>query len=251
MKKILRKTVKIILKAFGWFFLVSVASVILFRFIPVPFTPLMVIRLYQQAVDPDIKMRCTKSWKSLDKISVNIQKAFVAAEDQKFFEHFGFDREAINKAMKYNEKHKGRRVKGASTITQQTAKNLFLWPSRNWVRKGLEVYFTFLIETFWSKKRILEVYMNIIETGKGIYGVEAASIEYFKKPALKINASQAALLAACNPNPRRWSPTHPTPYIKRKQAWILRQMFHIDWPVDNQEKNIQKPKAKPALIIGF
>jgi monofunctional biosynthetic peptidoglycan transglycosylase len=181
-------------------------------------------------------MRCSKDWVSYDNISENMKRAAVAAEDQKFFEHFGFDREAIDKAMKYNKKHQGRKVRGASTITQQTAKNVFLWPSRTWFRKGLEVYFTFLIEIFWSKERILQVYLNILETGNGIYGVEAAAMHYFKKPASKLTASESAWIAACIPNPRKWSPVRPTPYLHKRHAWILRQMFQIDWPADEKRR---------------
>ncbi|MBL7928617.1 MAG: monofunctional biosynthetic peptidoglycan transglycosylase [Bacteroidia bacterium] len=230
MKTFLKKAGRLLLKVIFWFFILSIASVILFRFIPVPFTPLMVIRLWEQVWDSKQDMRCSKDWVAMSKISVNMQRAVVASEDQKFFEHFGFDREAIDKAMKYNKKHKGRRVKGASTITQQTAKNVFLWPSRNWFRKGLEVYFTFLIEVFWSKERILHVYLNILETGKGLYGVEAAAQEYFKKPAAKLTVKEASMIAACIPNPRKWSPAKPTPYILKRQAWIARQMYNIEWP---------------------
>lgn len=224
------------LKVILWFFILSISSVILFRFLPVPFTPLMIIRLWEQAWDPEQEMRCSKDWVSYNNISENMKRAAVAAEDQKFFEHFGFDREAIDKAMKYNKKHQGRKVRGASTITQQTAKNVFLWPSRTWFRKGLEVYFTFLIEIFWSKERILHVYLNILETGNGIYGVEAAAMHYFKKPASKLTASEAAWIAACIPNPRKWSPVRPTPYLHKRHAWILRQMFRIDWPADEKRR---------------
>jgi monofunctional biosynthetic peptidoglycan transglycosylase len=237
MNRFIKKAGSIFLKIILWFFALSLALVILFRFIPVPFTPLMVIRLWEQAWDRNQTMRCSKDWVAMSKISVNMQRAVVASEDQKFFEHFGFDREAIEKAMKYNKKHKGRKVKGASTITQQTAKNVFLWPSRNWFRKGLEVYFTFLIEIFWSKERILHVYLNVLETGNGIYGVEAAAQEYFKKPASKLKSSEAALIAACIPNPRRWSPAKPTPYILKRKAWIARQMFNIDWPEEKKESS--------------
>jgi monofunctional biosynthetic peptidoglycan transglycosylase len=142
--------------------------------------------------------------------------------------------EAIRKAQRYNARHGGRKVKGASTISQQTAKNVFLWPSRTWVRKGLEVYFTFLIEVCWSKRRILEVYLNVIETGDGLYGAEAAAQRYFKKPASKVSNAEAALLAACLPNPLKWSPARPTSYLRKKQQWILRHMGAV--PADYTSK---------------
>lgn len=165
---------RIFIKIVTWFLSLSVFSVVLFRFVPIPITPLMIIRCIEQKGDGK-KMKLDKDWMSLDEISPVMPLAVIAAEDQNFEEHVGFDIDAIKKAEEYNKKHKGKRVKGASTITQQTAKNVFLWPSRSWVRKGFEVYFTLLIEVFWSKKRIMEVYLNVIETGDGIYGVEAAA----------------------------------------------------------------------------
>jgi monofunctional biosynthetic peptidoglycan transglycosylase len=147
--------------------------------------------------------------------------AVIAAEDQNFEEHFGFDLEAIKKAESYNDKHKGKRLKGASTISQQTAKNVFLWPSRSWIRKGFEVYFTFLIEVLWSKKRIMEVYLNVIETGNGIYGIEAASQMYFKKPSSRLSINESARLAAILPNPLNWSPVNPSPRLARKAGRIV------------------------------
>ena len=153
--------------------------------------------------------------------------AAMAAEDQKFEDHFGFDMEAIKKAEEYNAKHKGKKVHGASTISQQTAKNVFLFPSRSWIRKGFEVYFTFLIEIFWSKERIMEVYLNVIETGDGIYGAEAAAQEYFQKPAKKLSVREAALIAAILPNPRKWSPVHPSPFVQRKSQRIIQFMSDL------------------------
>lgn len=190
-------------------------------------TPLMITRLFEQAFNEKRDMRLSKKWKPLSEISASMPLAVKASEDQKFEEHFGFDLEAIEKAQKYNAKHKGRRLKGASTISQQTAKNVFLWQGRSWFRKGMEVYFTFLIELFWPKERIMEMYLNVIEMGDGIYGVEAASQEYFKKPASKLNNSEAALIAACLPNPRKWNPAKPTRYIQRKKTWILKHMVAV------------------------
>jgi len=163
----------------------------------------------------------------MDDMSPALPLAVMAAEDQKFEEHFGFDFDAIKKAEKYNERHHGKRVKGASTISQQTAKNVFLFPARSWLRKGFEVYFTFLIEIFWSKHRILEMYLNEIEMGEGIYGAEAAAQEYFHKPAKNLSIKQSALLAAVLPNPRKWSPAKPTSYIEAKSQRIIRFMSQL------------------------
>jgi monofunctional biosynthetic peptidoglycan transglycosylase len=205
-----------------YFVLLSVFSVIVFKFLPIPITPLMIIRCLEQK---DEKQSCfEKEWVSLNQISPVMPLAVIAAEDQNFEEHFGFDIVAIKKAEQYNEKHKGKRMKGASTISQQTAKNVFLWPSRSWIRKGFEVYFTFLIEIFWSKERIMEVYLNIIETGKGIYGVQAASEKYFKKPASKLNINESARIAAILPNPIKWDPVNPTPRVSKKVSRIIRFM---------------------------
>jgi monofunctional biosynthetic peptidoglycan transglycosylase len=223
--KILRLIIRIILKTIMWFFILSIGFTVLYRFLPVPITPLMVIRFWEQAFDKEKEMRLKKDWVSISKISKNVPQAVIAAEDQKFMEHNGFDIEAMKKAWENNQK--GKRVKGGSTITQQTAKNVFLSPSRNLIRKGLEAYFTFLMELIWSKERIMEVYLNVIEMGEGIYGIEAAAQTYFKKPASKLSRQEAALIAAVLPNPRRWSPARPTAYISGRQAWILRQMNNL------------------------
>lgn len=226
----IRKIIRIVLKIILWFFVSTFAIVIIYRFLPPPITPLMVIRLFEQAVDEEREMRLYKDWVALEDMSPSMPLAVITSEDQRFEEHYGFDIEAIEKARKYNKRHKGKKVKGASTISQQTAKNVFLWPDRSYIRKGFEVYFTGLIELLWSKERIIEVYLNVIEMGDGVYGAEAASQQYFNKPVSKINNSQAALIAACLPNPIRWSPSRPTPYIKRKQSWILRHMRMAEKP---------------------
>jgi len=179
------------------------------------------------------EMTMNKRWKSLEEISPILPLAVIAAEDQKFTEHFGFDLEAIEKAQQQNERRHGKKIHGASTISQQTAKNVFLWRGTGWtryVRKAFEVYFTFLIEVFWSKKRIMEVYLNVAEWGDGIYGAEAAAQKFFSKPAKKLSASESALLAAVLPNPRRWSPAKPTAYIFARQEWILTNMYRIEKP---------------------
>lgn len=160
-----------------------------------------------------------KTWVPIEEISPNIQRAVLKAEDYRFYEHNGFDFEAIEKAMKYNKTHK--RKKGASTISQQTAKNVFLWPNRDWIRKGLEAYFTVLIELVWSKERIMEVYLNVIELGPGVYGVEAASQRYFHRPASRLTPSQAAMMAAVLPNPNRFRIDRPSSYVLARQRRIL------------------------------
>ncbi|MGY6741810.1 MAG: monofunctional biosynthetic peptidoglycan transglycosylase [Cecembia sp.] len=223
--KIIKRIFRILFKIILWFFILSIGFTVLYRFVPVPITPLMVIRLYEQAKDEKKALRLYKDWVSMQKISKHVPQAVVAAEDQKFLAHKGFDWEAMEKAWEQNKK--GKRIKGASTISQQTAKNVFLWPGRTLVRKGLEAYFTFLIELIWPKARIMEVYLNVIEMGEGIYGIEAASQHYFKKPAEKLTRNEAALIAAVLPNPRRWNPARPTPYIQGRQVWILRQMNNL------------------------
>ncbi len=216
----IKKIVRFFLKAGLWFIAISIVSVLIFRFVPIPFTPLMIGRCVEQKMDGK-EMKIHKKWVSLDKISTAMPLAVIAAEDQKFEEHFGFDLEAIKKAEAYNAKHKGKKLKGASTISQQTAKNVFLWQSRSWVRKGFEVYFTSLIELFWSKQRIMEVYLNVIEMGDGIYGVEAAANDYFNKPASKLSVRESALIAAILPSPLKWSPTQPSERVNRKANRIM------------------------------
>ncbi|RZS95609.1 monofunctional biosynthetic peptidoglycan transglycosylase [Cecembia calidifontis] len=223
--KFIKKIFKVLFQIILWFFILSIGFTVIYRFVPVPITPLMVIRLYEQAKDEKKELRLYKDWVSIQKVSKHVPQAVVAAEDQKFMDHKGFDWDAMEKAWEQNKK--GKRIKGASTISQQTAKNVFLWPARTMVRKGLEAYFTFLIETFWSKERIMEVYLNVIEMGEGIYGIEAAAQYYFKKPAENLSRQEAALIAAVLPNPRRWSPARPTPYIQGRQVWILGQMNNI------------------------
>jgi monofunctional biosynthetic peptidoglycan transglycosylase len=166
---------------------------------------------------------------SLKEMSPNLVLAVICSEDQKFAEHFGFDFEAIEKVAKQNEKlkKKGKPIKGGSTISQQCAKNVFLFPQRSYIRKAFEVYFTFLIEIFWSKKRIMEVYLNVIEMGDGIYGAQAAAKTYFNKNAKYLTSSESALIAAVLPNPRKWNAGKPTGYISKRKNWILRQMGHL------------------------
>lgn len=211
-------------KAVLIFLIASMVSVIIFRFVPIPLTPLMLIRAISQVIDgKDIVVK--KDWEEISNISKALPLAVIAAEDQLFLSHHGFDFQSIEKAWESNGKK--RKIRGASTISQQVAKNVFLWPGRSYVRKAFEAYFTVLIELFWSKERIMEVYLNVAEMGDGVYGMEAASLKYFKKSSIKITSGQAALLAAVLPNPRRWSPAAPTPYIRKRQAWILRNMNNL------------------------
>ncbi len=232
MKTFLKKIGSYLISIIKWFFISTIVVVILYRFIPVFITPLMLIRSVEQIFGKD-DFVCKKDWVGQDELPDNMQLAVVCAEDQKYLDHSGFDIEAIEKAMKHNKKSK--RIKGASTISQQTAKNVFLWPGRSWVRKGLEVYFTFLIEIFWSKERIMTVYLNVIEFGDGIYGVQAASKTFFKKNAVKINRSEAAMLAAVLPNPHRFKVNKPSNYVKKRQSWILNQMNHWDNQLDYEK----------------
>lgn len=210
------------------FFILSILSTILFRFIPVPVTPLMLIRCTEQVFSGEAP-KLKKDWVPLKEMSSNLVLAVISSEDQKFSEHFGFDFEAIEKVAKQNVKlqKRGKPIKGGSTISQQCAKNVFLFPQRSYIRKAFEVYFTFLIEIFWSKKRIMEVYLNVIEMGDGIYGAQAASKIYFKKDAKNLTAAEAATIAAVLPNPRKWNAGKPTSFINRRKSWILRQMGHL------------------------
>ncbi len=191
----------------------SIAAVALFRFAPVPVTAFML---------RDQERPRRHDWVAWEEISRHAAVAVIAAEDQRFLEHDGFDFEAIDKAL--TDAKRGRRLRGASTISQQVAKNLFLWPGHSWLRKGLEAWFTLWIETLWPKRRILEVYLNSAEFGRGVWGVEAASRRYFGKPAARLNRAEAALLAAVLPNPKRFRAAEPSPYVRQRQDWILWQM---------------------------
>jgi monofunctional biosynthetic peptidoglycan transglycosylase len=220
---VILKTIKSIIK---WFLILSIVLVLFYKFVPVPYTLFMFQRCFQQQADGE-EMKLEKDWVSKDEISNYVQLAVVCSEDQNYLKHNGFDLGAIKKAMKYNEKmeEKGKsKRRGASTISQQTAKNVFLWHGRSWIRKGFEVYFTFLIELLWSKERIMEVYLNVIELGDGVYGVEAAAQKYFHKSASKLTPSEAALMAVVLPNPRKFSIANPSGYTRKRQAWCLRQM---------------------------
>lgn len=221
------KTIKNIIK---WivvaFFASTILSVVALRFVPVFFTPLMFIRCYQQ-VSEGKELKLEHHWVAFNEISPHMPVAVMASEDAKFLQHHGFDYEAIEHAAKRNMEHPEKRKLGASTISQQTAKNVFLWPGRSWVRKGFEVYFTSLIELLWPKQRIMEVYLNSIEMGDGIYGVDAVAEAHFGTDALHLSKAQCALIAATLPNPRKFSSKHPSAYMLKRQARILREMKFV------------------------
>lgn len=214
----IKKLFKFIIKLFLWFIGLSVFWVLLYKYVPVPYTPLMAIR----AIDGDKEYQTRHDWVPIEEISPYLQLAVICAEDQTFLSHSGFDRKAIEKALENNEK--GKKLRGGSTISQQTAKNAFLWPERTWLRKGLEAYFTLLIETLWSKERILEVYLNSIEMGNGVFGAEAASQYWFKKSAKNLGKEQAAAIAAILPSPQRYKANPSSPYVARRTQWIVKQM---------------------------
>ena len=204
-------------------------AVVLLRFLPVPTTAFMVYRHVEDLFDDHSFEPIQYHWVSAKNISPNASAAVIASEDQQFYEHFGFDLQAIRSAISAYV-NGGRRLRGASTITQQVAKNLFLTPSKSFIRKGLEVWFTLLIEIVWSKERILVVYLNIAEFGEHLFGIEAASQHYFGIPAKNLSRPQAAMLAATLPNPLRLKAARPSNYVIRRQNWILRQMRNLGDP---------------------
>ncbi len=216
---------KIIIRVVAAFFASTILAVIVLRFVPVWLTPLMVIRCVEQS-NEGRSLKLHHHWVSLDKMSPHMPVAVMASEDQRFLLHHGFDYDAIQKAAKRNLKG-GKNKLGGSTITQQTAKNVFLWPGRSWVRKGLEVYFTALIELFWSKQRIMEVYLNSIEMGDGIYGLDAVAEYHFGTTADRLSRSDCALIAATLPNPRRFSSREPSAYMRQRQRRIEHEMKFI------------------------
>lgn len=222
--KVLKKIQKWLQRLVIFFFASTILAVVAYRWLPVYVTPLMVIRCVQQ-VSRGEEIRMRHHWVPLEEISEHLPIAVVASEDQLFMEHHGFDFDAIDKAIQ--DHRRGKRQRGGSTISQQTAKNVFLWPRASWVRKGLEAYFTVLIELCWDKRRIMEVYLNSIEMGDGIYGAEAVAQWHFNTTAAKLTRQQCALIAATLPNPLRFSSKNPSAYMLRRQTWIMRQMRHI------------------------
>ncbi|MDR0582246.1 MAG: monofunctional biosynthetic peptidoglycan transglycosylase [Prevotellaceae bacterium] len=225
MKKISRRLLFYLLCVLSGLFVLSVLQVVAGCWLPVFRTPLMSIRSWEHRGDSTWKTRYT--WVPLEKISPQLVQAVIASEDNRFEQHSGFDWIELDMAWN-NENRKQKR--GASTITQQVAKNVFLWPQRSWLRKGLEAYYTVLIELFWSKERIMEIYLNVVEMGKGVYGAEAAAQFYYKKPAAKLTAAEAAMLAVCLPNPLRRNPKKPTTYLLQRQKAILTLMQKLPQP---------------------
>lgn len=207
------------------FMLATTLQVLVLRFVDPPFSAFMVARQLRALGEGDGSFRVAHDWRDLDHIAASLPVALVAAEDQNFATHHGFDFKAIERARKHNAR--GRKTRGASTISQQLAKNLFLWSGRSWVRKGVEAWYTLLIETLWPKWRILEVYANVAEFGDGIYGAQAAARSFFRKDAARLSATESARLAAVLPNPKRYNAARPGPYVQRRTRAIERQMRYI------------------------
>ena len=224
----LKKVLRLVVRGAMVLFVIQLAYVILLRWVNPPLT-------FTQVGNWLEGHGLRRDYVAGNEISPHLKLAVIAAEDQLFAEHNGFDWGSIQKAMQYNKKKK--RVRGASTISQQTAKNVFLWQGRSWLRKGLEVYFTFMIELLWSKERILEVYLNVIEMGVGTFGAEAAAQRYFHKPAARLTRMEAARIAACLPNPKKYKVNPASPYITRRGNWIVVQM-----------NNLQGDEAVSALL---
>jgi len=221
---LIRRILRFFLKCLLVLLLATVGIVALFRFVNPPFSALMIER-HAAASWAGKKYSSRYEWVPFDRIAPAAGLAVIASEDQNFARHHGFDMQAIEKAIDHNDENK--RIRGASTLTQQTAKNVFLWPGRTWLRKGIEAYFTVLLESLWSKRRILEVYLNIAEFGDNVYGVEAASQQFFHKPASRLTREEAALLVATLPDPHRLKPYAPSAYLRERQQWILQQMDQL------------------------
>lgn len=226
---------RIFLKIVLTLFIISILLPLAYRWINPPITPLMVIRRIEGGAP--IK----KEWRDLDEITPNMVRCAFASEDNNFLGHYGFDFGAIQKAI--DENKKGKRQRGGSTISQQTAKNVFLWSGHSWVRKGLEVYFTSLIELFWTKERIMEVYLNVIEMGDGIYGAQAAAQHYFNRNADKLSLRQCALITACYPNPLKRNPARPTAYLNRRATAISSLSYKVAPPKFDKE-SVKKARER-------
>lgn len=223
------KLFKILFIIIFLFIILSCGIVVLYKYINPPFTPIMMIRSIE-AITEGRNQQISRDWISYEAVSKNLIRAIIAAEDARFMSHNGIDWKAVEDSKNYNKRHKGRKKRGASTITMQTAKNTFLNHSRNYIRKGFEAYFTYLIESIWDKRRIMEVYINVVEWGDGLYGAEAASKKFFGKSASDLSRNEAALLASVLPNPHRWSPAKPTNYINKRVGWIINRMGGVQIP---------------------
>ena len=227
---------RIIKRAFLILFITQLLYIIVLRWVNPPIT---ITQLASVFAGDGLK----RDYIASDQIPSHMKLAVIASEDQIFPDHGGFDWKSIDKAMKYNKK-KPNRIRGASTISQQVAKNVFLWQGRSWIRKGLEIYFTKMIEWIWGKRRIMDVYLNVIEMGKGIYGVEAAAQYYFKKSAAKLSRKEASLIAACLPSPKRFIPQPASFYVGRRSAWIQGQMRYLESDPDVQAVIAKTPTEK-------
>lgn len=236
----IKKVLKWIRNIVIFFFVFSILQVLIFKFVPVYYTPLMVWNNIAQLFTKG-KIECEHTWVPIEDISKNLPLAVVASEDNLYLDHYGFDFKQIEVAMK--EAEKGKRKRGASTISQQTAKNAFLWQGKSWVRKGLEVYYTALIELVWGKERIMEVYLNSIEMGENIYGAEAVARQHFNRSAKKLTAGQCALIAASLPNPIRFNSGRPSGYMLKRQAKILDLMRKVN-PVNFDDDTDKTPPKK-------
>ncbi len=247
MKKILWRVGIWLRNTFIILFVMSLFFVILYKYVPVYYTPLMFIRGYEQLRE-DRPFSIQHEWVPINEISQQLVQAVVASEDNLFLLHNGFDFDQIEIAQRDAEK--GKKLRGASTISQQTAKNVFLWPGKSYIRKGLEAYFTVLIEFVWGKERIMEVYLNSIEMGDGIYGAEAVAQLHFNKPAAELNTREAALIAVSLPNPRKMNSAHPSAYMLKRQEKIVSLMGKIIQvnfgrkPQDNKDKPLVRPRKK-------
>jgi monofunctional biosynthetic peptidoglycan transglycosylase len=241
---LLTRIFKILIRILLLGVLISGGIVLLFRWVPVPITPLMLIRCVEQKADGK-PMTLKHDWVNLEEISAKLQLAVVCSEDQNYLKHYGFDWVAIEKALKDNGK--GKKLRGGSTISQQTAKNVFLWPGRNFVRKGLEAYFTLLIELMWSKERIMEVYLNSIEMGNGVYGAEAAAKYWFNKEAKNLNKDECAAIAAVLPNPLKYKANPASPYISKRKEWIKQQMSFWGNQLDYGKYNDEDKKRTKKI----
>lgn len=224
-KSLWRRLWRVLLYLMLSFIIGSIVLVLILRFVPPPTTGVMIQRTVQAWSDEQQTQRRRYYWVDQSAMTPSAALAVIASEDQLFFQHNGFDFSQLEKALADNKR--GKRLRGASTISQQAAKNLFLWGSRSYVRKALEVWFTVLMEALWPKSRIVETYLNIVEFGPGIYGIEAASLSYFRKHAKDLNRHEAALLAAVLPNPHRLHAARPSPYVRERQQWILKQMAQL------------------------
>lgn len=232
----------IVLTSIVYFFVCSIQIVLVYKYINPSITPLMVIRFADGVIEGRDSLEIKRKWKKLDEVSINVGYAVIASEDFTFFQHHGFNWKGIKRAIKFNKKHRGKMVRGGSTISQQTAKNVFLLPSRTWIRKGLEAYFTCLIELLWSKERILEVYLNVIEVGDGVYGVESGAEVYFRTTASELTEGQAASLAAILPSPLHRSPNKPSRFLNRKikEIQLFMNMIKerpLEFPLDAFHRN--------------